>query len=159
MRVPLRPPGHVAASLRLADAERMHAKVTEQYDEIALKARFWVSEVVDARLGEAFSGEERRAAALLLSQLVGDVPDGSDEDSDEASCRLMLAALKLSRGDLARLTLWIEVALSDPRDLIAAAEYHRELQEACEASRVADLAEYLHWVSGGDQPRRPTVVM
>lgn len=120
----------------------------EDYDEVQLKARYWVSEVVDARLSDAFGGEERHAAAVVLAQLVGDVPGGTGWDSDEASCRLMLAALKLSQGELPRLALWADAARQDPRDLIAAAEYRRELQNETEDARRADLAEYLEWASG-----------
>ncbi|HET6350985.1 MAG TPA: hypothetical protein VFG89_02495 [Coriobacteriia bacterium] len=123
--------------------------MSEHYDEIAIKARFWVSEIVDARLSDAFGGDERHAAAVVLAQLVGDVPGGTGWDSDEASCRLMLAALKLGQGELPRLALWASAAKEDPRDLIAAAEYARELRQEGEKEREADLGEYLQWVSGG----------
>jgi len=120
-------------------------------EEVALKATYWNSSTVDARLGETFHGDERRAAAILLARLVGDVPGGDAVDSDEATCRLMLAALRVSGGDVPRLALWVEAALMDPRDLIAAAEYSAELQEPGTEARMRDLAEYLAWVSG-----RPT---
>ena len=117
--------------------------------ETDLKAAFWNTSTVDARLGAAFPGPERRDASLLLAQLVGEVPSGTEWDSDEATCRLMLAALKVSGGDVRRLALWVEAARLDPRDLIAAAEYRRELGSESLQNREADLAEYLDWVSGG----------
>ena len=117
-------------------------------DEVASKAALWNSSTVDARLGETFHGSERREAALLLARLVGDVPGGDEADSEEATCRLMLAALRVSGGNLRRLALWVEAALMDPRDLIAAAEYPAELQETGPEARLRDLAEYVAWVSG-----------
>lgn len=117
-------------------------------DEIALKARYWTSECVNARLAEEFVGSERISAAIALSALVGEDP-ADPEGSDEASCRLMLAAMKVSEGDLGKLAMWIEVAVNDPRDLMAAAEYRRELHGGSDEDRAADLAEYLVWVSGG----------
>lgn len=119
-------------------------------DESDLKARYWTSGSVDAHLRLAFAPSEHYAAATLLSQLVGTAVDGTEEDSDEASCRLMLDAIKVSEGDLVRLRLWVEAGRRDPRDLIAAAEYRRELQGLGEGSREDDLAAYLRWVSGVD---------
>lgn len=116
--------------------------------EIAEKARFWNGETVNARLAAAFSADDRYAASIMVAGLVGEVPEGAEEDSDEASCRLMLAALKLSEGDLYRLRLWVEAGQSDPRDLIAAAEYRRELETPTPESRTADLLEYVSWASG-----------
>lgn len=102
---------------------------------------------MNAHLTTAFRDEERAAAALLLAGLVGEDPV-DPAGSDEASCRLMLAALKVSEGDLHRLALWVEAARVDPRDLLAAAEYRRELQGGGDPERAADLAEYLAWVGG-----------
>ncbi len=116
------------------------------YDEVALKAAFWNSETVNARLAEMFA-DCLAEAALLVSTLVGEDP-ADPECSDEASCRLMLAALKVSDGDLVKLRLWVAAARMDPRDLLAAAEYRRELQGGGDAEREADLAEYLDWASG-----------
>lgn len=116
--------------------------------EIAEKARFWTSESVNARLASSFSADERSAAAVLIAGLVGEVPEGAEEDSVEASCRLMLDAIKVSGGDLCRLGLWVEAAKADPRDLIAAAEYRRELESPTAEARTADLHEYLSWASG-----------
>lgn len=116
----------------------------DQIDEVETKARFWNTPTVNARLKESF-GDRSGAAALLLADLAP-APDCS-EDADETACRLMLAAIKVSDGDLNRLRLWVEAARLDPRDLIAAAEYAGELQSGDDLSRREDLAEYLAWVS------------
>lgn len=120
----------------------------ETRDEIAEKHHWWTSATVDARLRGTFDGAGARAAALLIASLVGEVPGADAEASDIASCRLMLDALKVSEGDLGKLAMWVEVAHADPRDLIAAAEYRRELGGPDEDARAADLAEYLMWCAG-----------
>ena len=97
------------------------------YDELDLKQALWTSAVVDSRLRQTFAEDDVPAASVLLAGLVGEDPDGDERVSSLATCRLMLAALKVSTGDLRKLALWIEVARRDPRDLIAAAEYPREL--------------------------------
>lgn len=124
------------------------AGAPDSSQEIAEKSRYWTSHVVEARLLESFADADRRTAALLLANLVGETPGGSEEDSDEATCRLMLAALKVSEGDLTRLAMWVEVARLDPRDLLGAAEYPRELQEGSDEARRADLLAYMMWVQG-----------
>ncbi len=129
--------------------------MTDAFDEIAEKQHWWTSETVNARLREAFSGPDARQAAALLGELVGEVPGGEDEASDIATCRLMLAALKASGGDLTRLALWVEAARSDPLDLIAAAEYRRELGGSDEGARESDLIEYLAWCGGEAQQGCP----
>lgn len=127
----------------------MTAAADTPRDEIAEKAAYWTSEVVNLRLRETFPGEERGAAAIILSGLVGDDP-ADPEHSDEASCRLMLDAIKLSDGSLTKLRLWVEAAHVDPRDLIAAAEYRRQLQDEGEGedARLSDLDEYVAWLEG-----------
>lgn len=126
--------------------------MTAEIDETAAKARFWTSATVDARLHATFANGELRRAALLLSALVGEDPADAD-GSDEASCRLMLAALKVSGGSLTKLAMWVEVAHADPRDLLVAAEYPRELQGGGEDAREKDLAAYLSWISGSHEVR------
>jgi len=123
-------------------------------DELALKQPYWRSEVVDARLHDTFRGEDSYAAGVILSTLVGEDPGGDPEVSDLVSCRLMLGAIKLSGGDLTTLALWVEVAREDPRDLIAAAEYRRQLHGEGPNAVRADLAEYMVWVSGDTSPAR-----
>ena len=126
----------------------MSDSVESSYDELALKQPLWTSSVVEARLRDSFSGDDRHAAAVLLSGLMGEDPGGDPEVSDLATCRLMLAAIKVSEGDPARLSLWVESAREDPRDLIAAAEYRRRLQGEGVGAEDADLAEYLSWAQG-----------
>lgn len=116
------------------------------HDELALKQPLWTGVVIEARLRDTFVEEDRHAAAVLLSGLMGEDPGGDPEVSDLATCRLMLAAIKVSEGDLAKLSLWVEAARMDPRDLIGAAEYRRALQGVGGAdAEDADLAEYLQW--------------
>ncbi|PKQ30128.1 MAG: hypothetical protein CVT60_01680 [Actinobacteria bacterium HGW-Actinobacteria-10] len=121
-------------------------------DEIGLKQSLWTSAAVDSALRQTFTESDMGPAAVLLSLLVGPDSAGDDEMSDLATYRLMLAALKLSGGDLRTLELWIEVAMRDPRDLIAAAEYPRELVDSSEESRQSDLAEYVLWIAGPEMP-------
>jgi hypothetical protein len=114
-------------------------------DELALKAAYWTSPTVNAKLAHTFPAAELGAAALLLAGLA---PDPScPSDADEAACRLMLDALRVSEGDMVKLRMWIEVARVDPRDLIAAAEYPLELTTGDESARSADLSDYLDWIA------------
>ncbi len=134
----------------LVPAEDLFA---EDPAELALKQPYWRSEVVDARLRDTFTGETAQPAAVVLSALAGDGPGGGSELSDLVSCRLMLAAIRVSGGDLHRLALWVETARRDPRDLIAAAEYPRQLHGEGPSAARSDLAEYLVWASGQTAPR------
>ena len=120
-------------------------------DEIGLKQSLWTSAAVDSALRQTFTEPDLGSAAVLLSLLVGVAPLG-DAVADLATYRVMLAALKLSGGDLRKLELWIEIAMRDPRDLIAAAEYPRELVDASDESRQSDLAEYVLWIAGPESP-------
>ena len=117
-------------------------------DEIDAKAPYWTSATVNARLAETFAPEERADAAVLLADLAP-APD-CNEDANIVSCRLMLAAIRLSDGDLVKLRLWVEAGRADPRDLIGAAEYAGELRVG-ESARETDLASYLAWVSRPSQ--------
>lgn len=120
------------------------------FDEIAAKAGYWNTETVNARLASSFTSKNRGAAALLLS-LLAPAPE-CDEDADVTACRLMLAAIRVAEGDVAKLGMWVEVARVDPRDLLAAAEYARELGGGGEAARDVDLAAYLAWVADAPDP-------
>ena len=120
------------------------ADVTD-IDETDIKQQYWRSEVVDSRLRTTFAPDDVDQAALLLAGLMGEDPHS--EGFDEALCRMMLAALKVSGGNLVKLAAWIEVARQDPRDLIASAEYALELHDSSDESRRTDLAEYLAWIS------------
>jgi len=125
---------------------RTAAEQSAQRDEIAEKAVFWTSVTVDARLRSTFLDDDVYSASVVLVALAPD-PE-CPPDADETACRLMLAAIKLSDGNLAKLAMWVDAGRADPRDLIAAAEYRRELTGAGEAERNADLDEYIAWASG-----------
>ena len=117
-------------------------------DEIDVKAPYWTSAAVNARLADTFAPQDRADAAVLLADLAP-APDCS-EDANVASCRLMLDAIRVSGGDLVKLQLWVEAGRADPRDLIGAAEYPGELRVG-ESARENDLQRYLAWVSGSRQ--------
>lgn len=117
-------------------------------EEIALKSSHWNSRTVNARLSDSFTGPEYAGAALLLAGLAP-APECS-EQADETACRLMLAALRVSEGNLAKLQMWVDVARQDPRDLIVAAEYRGELELGTDEARASDLAKYLAWVTGAE---------
>ncbi|MDA3936846.1 MAG: hypothetical protein PF636_08330 [Actinomycetota bacterium] len=118
-----------------------------EIDEVELKRGFWTSRIVDARLRETFSADDVVQASVVLAGLMGEDPH-DDEGSDQAVCRLMLAAIRVSEGSLIKLAAWVEAAHQDPRDLIVAGEYTREIQDSSQDARSIDLAEYLAWVSG-----------
>jgi hypothetical protein len=118
----------------------------DQSDESVMKAAYWRSSTVNERLGGTFGGANYGLAAVLLAGLAPaqDCPP----EADEAACRLMLAAIRMSKGDLARLQMWVDAGRIDPRDLIAAAEYPRELQTGSAQAREEDLRDYLKWAQG-----------
>jgi len=115
-------------------------------DELAEKSAYWTSSVVDARLRSVFSEGDVYSASVVLLGLAPD-PDCPPE-ADETACRLMLAALRASEGDLAKLAMWVEAGRADPRDLIAVAEYRGELVEGDLSRRDDDLDGYLAWIRG-----------
>jgi len=119
------------------------------YDEFGVKHSLWNTATVNARLAASFAAADLPAASVLLSGLVGDDPAGDDAVSALGTARLMLAAIKVAGGDLGKLSIWVQAARIDPRDLIAAAEYPRELHEHSEDARQLDFAEYVMWASGG----------
>lgn len=118
----------------------------DESDETVLKATYWRSSIVNERLSGTFGGADYGLAAVLLAGLAPaqDCPP----EADEAACRLMLAAIRVSKGDLVRLQMWVDAGRLDPRDLIAAAEYPHELQTGSAQVRDKDLREYLAWVQG-----------
>ncbi len=120
-----------------------------EYDEFGVKHALWSTTTVNARITAAFAAVDLPAASVLLSGLIGEDPSGDPDVSQIATARLMLAAIKVSGGDLGRLSMWVQSARMDPRDLIAAAEYPRELHEHSETARQQDFAEYVMWASGG----------
>lgn len=121
-----------------------HDDATRERDEIAEKCVHWNSVTVDRRLREVFSAGDVGDAAIALAGLAPD-PECPPQ-ADEAACRLMLAALRASEGDLAKLAMWVAAARNDPRDLIAVAEYRGELVDGDPSRRESDLDGYLAWV-------------
>ena len=70
--------------------------------------------------------------------------------------RVRMAALKLAKGDLAKLREVMDLARKDPRDVLAAAEYaryaalpHRATEADREAAIARDWSEYQSWLHGG----------
>lgn len=122
--------------------------------EFELKAVHWTSAVVNRHLGASFPAAGVAEAAVVLSGLVGEDPGGDPDVSDLAVCRMMLAAVKLAEGDLCKLALWVEAARQDPRDLIAAAEYPRQLGGGGAQARREDLDDYLAWVTAATPNHR-----
>lgn len=120
-------------------------------DEIDLKAPYWTSGDVNERLAATFGDEAPRAGVALIG--LAPAPD-CVPDADVTACRLMLAAIKVSEGSLQKLALWVEAARMDPRDLIAAAEYPRQLRGEGPTAQADDLDDYLRWVSGRRGPLR-----
>ena len=75
------------------------------------------------RLEMLFPQEQRREATRLLSEECGNnLPFCQDEDESGLE-RIRFAALKLSGGDLVRLRDAIQLAKTDWRDLLMAAEF------------------------------------
>ena len=95
------------------------------------------------RLDFLFPRQDREAAARLLIDECGtDLPSLRDSDPHGLE-RVRYAALKVSRGDLARLREAIAVAKSDWRDLLV------------EASFSTDLLAHESWPSGKRQVKQP----
>lgn len=124
--------------------DHVHDDAAPQRDEIAEKCAFWVSATVDRKLREVFSEGDTRDAAIALAALAPD-PECPPQ-ADETACRLMLAAIRASEGDLAKLAMWVAAARNDPRDVIAVAEYRGELIDGDLSQRDNDLDGYLAWV-------------
>jgi hypothetical protein len=74
-----------------------------------------LSPKVDARLQELFSGEDQATARALLLEYRSSSADGND--------RIWLDILRICEERLDRVRLLVELAKTDYRDLILAAEY------------------------------------
>lgn len=127
-----------------------HHDVAPDRDEVAEKCAHWNSATVDRKLREVFSAGAVHEAAIALAALAPD-PE-CPPAADEAACRLMLAAIRASEGDVVKLAMWIAAGRNDPRDLIAVAEYRGELVDGDLSQRERDLDGYLAWVCGDGRP-------
>ncbi len=107
-------------------------------------------ELVLGKVAEVFP---EVAPDFILKRLDG--YDGGARD------RVQLAILKLCEGSLDRLEQWVATAIQDYRDVLALAEYRRELartpvelsqmsEEEVQALQDQDRQEYLAWL--GDEP-------
>ena len=88
-----------------------------------------MSEATALRVMALFSGDAARAAEhLLVHQCGSNLP--FCEDTDAAGMeRIRFAALKLSGGDLAKLSVAVELGKTDWRDLLVAAGFADDPQE------------------------------
>jgi hypothetical protein len=93
--------------------------------------------LVDRAITATFASDKRGHASKLA--------DGYDASATEQGrSRVLLAAVRLSRGDLDRLEALLHEAEIDYRDVLVSAEY-----EAPTSPLVARLSdEYLSWVDG-----------
>jgi hypothetical protein len=101
--------------------------------------------VVDAsvatKINAIFPEGQREPALRILEAYPG-----------RAGTRLQLAMLKNSNGDLDKLTAQVELAEIDYRDVLALAEYPRQLRTAAgqvtEEMQRADREDYESWLRG-----------
>lgn len=100
--------------------------------------------IVLRKLQETFSVDLQPAAEALLGSY--------ESTSAEARQRVQLAAIRLSQGNLERLADLMSVARLDYRDVLAPAEFPRQMRTtpgAITAEMVAaDRAEYDAWLDG-----------
>ncbi len=100
-------------------------------------------EITRAKVLLLYPSRARQAAAEeILGRYTG--------DSSNGSFRVRLAALKVAGSDLTELERCIHLALQDYRDVLALAEYPRQLEAGFGASDKTlarqDLAEYEEWL-------------
>lgn len=101
-------------------------------------------DALETKLSALFgSDEERSAARALLSPVL----EGAEPE------RVAVACLKLSNGDLARLERLVSSAITDYRDILASAEYPRQMRLGPSAppadqarARREDFDEYAQWL-------------
>lgn len=102
-------------------------------------------DALEAKLPALFAGDqERRAARELLAPVL----DGAEAE------RVAVACLKLSDGDLALLQECVKAATTDYRDVLAWAEYPRQMRLGPNAppaeqarARREDMDEYARWLT------------
>lgn len=102
-------------------------------------------DALERKLSAVFANDPDRAAARALLLPVLDGPEGS---------RVAVACLKLCDGELGRLDGSVKVALTDYRDVLAWAEYPRQMRLGATATQTAqasarreDLKEYSRWLN------------
>lgn len=106
-----------------------------------------ITALVMRKLKETFADVGARTAAVAtLEAYVAKSKRNEPE-------RILLAILKLSEGDLSRLSQAAESALIDYRDVLAWAEYPREMlldgheePAVLDAARARDRDQYLRWL-------------
>ncbi|MEA2002236.1 MAG: hypothetical protein U9N84_10195 [Actinomycetota bacterium] len=103
-----------------------------------------LASIVLRKLQETFPVDLQPAAEALLRS--------GEMTSAEGLHRIQLAAIRLSHGDLERLTELMSLARIDYRDVLAPAEFPRQMRTApgtITAEMVAaDRAEYDAWLEG-----------
>jgi hypothetical protein len=83
--------------------------------------------------------------------------------TEAARARVQLGILKLSEGDVEKLTYWANLALSDYRDILAFAESPQEMATdpgevgrmdgmAVRTLRERDRQQYIDWLGGSNLP-------
>lgn len=148
-------------------------------DDIAAKRPYWTAESVERRVRLDFPVGAALDLALELLDKLADLPLLRGEGAHH---RVVLACLRLASGDFEALERAVNIARSDWRDVLAAAEYPGEagtLTEAppegttgaellkwlrdhtvhqagdADARFLRDLAAYLAWVRGECPTPRP----
>jgi len=100
-----------------------------------------VDAVVATKINDMFPEEERPAALRIVETCPG-----------HERTRVQLAMLKNSEGDLARLADQVRLAEIDYRDVLAPAEFPRQLRtspaETTEEMRFQDRRDYETWLGG-----------
>ncbi len=97
--------------------------------------------MVHRKIGDTFAdGDESEALALL-------------EAAVDVDGRSKLAAVKLAAGSLAQLETYLAAARVDWRDVVAWAEFPRQMRvppgEATDEMRASDRADYDRWLGAG----------
>lgn len=100
-----------------------------------------VEAIVATKIDAIFPEDQRQPALRILETYPG-----------RAGTRLQLAMLKNSGGDLGKLADQVHLAEVDFRDVLALAEYPRQLRTAAgtvtEEMQNADRADYESWLRG-----------
>jgi hypothetical protein len=107
------------------------------------------------KVRDSFPECEHASVLRLLDTYPGDTPEGR--------ARVQLAIVKLAKGDVADLAGWVDVARRDFRDVLASAEYPRQVKlafvdldrlSAADRARIVadDRAEYFAWLNPDGGP-------